>query len=253
MAKVKTTDPQISTQLWLKLITASLFLRPRSFSADAIAAVSNIIPSSEILGLENIPRKDPCLVTCNHYTRPGLDAWWGPLLISAAVASQRDSAADGEIHWVTTAAWTFPDSPWRRKVLTPITRWAFERVARVYGFITMPPMPPAPDEVYARATAVRRTLRLARDIAPAGGMIGLAPEGRDTPGVVGTVPEGVGDFIAHLCKAGMPILPVALSEPQGCLRVSFGSPFIPVGPAQKAQRDDVVARQVMETIRNLAL
>ena len=251
MAKEKILNPRIPTRLWFKVITASLWLRPRSFAADARAAVSDILPESVMRGLENIPKDGPCLITCNHYTRPGLDAWWGALLISAAVASQRDPAADAEIHWVITAAWTFLDNPWRRKHLTPLTRWAFERVARVYGFITMPPMPPSPDEVFARAASVRRTLRLAREIAPKGGMIGLAPEGRDTPDVVGSVPEGVGDFIAHLCKAGLPILPVAVDESQGHLHAYFGPTFQPTIPADKSTRDHAVAGQVMSVITNL--
>lgn len=251
MTKGKITNPRIDTRLWLKVSLAALCMRQRSFAADASAAVSSISPKPEICGLQHIPRTGPCLITSNHYTRPGLDAWWPALLISTAVASQREITAEQEIRWVITAAWTFPDAPWRRKYLTPLTRWAFARVAHVYGFITMPPMPPAREEVYARATAVRRTLRLARQIAPLGGMIGLAPEGRDTPEVVGSVPDSVGDFIAHLCKAGLPILPVAVSEVQGRIHVAFGSLFQPVIPVSKIGRDKAVAEQVMSAITDL--
>jgi hypothetical protein len=112
-------------------------------------------------------------------------------------------------------------------------------------------MPPAPDEVEDRATSVRRTLRLARRISPNGGMIGLAPEGRDTPDVVGSVPNGAGDFIYWLCKAGLPVLPVAVYEDNGHLQVAFGPSFIPESPLQKSQRDRIVAHQVMSAITNL--
>jgi 1-acyl-sn-glycerol-3-phosphate acyltransferase len=253
MAKRQIDNPQIPVQLWLKLSIAVLFLRTRSFTADARSAVSEILPLCELRGLENIPEQGSCLVTCNHYTRPGLDAWWGPLLISTVVASHREPAVNAEISWVMTAAWTFPDSPWRQKVLTPVTRWAFKRIAKVYGFINMPPMPPSPNEVFDRVTAVRQTLRLAREIEPVDGMIGLAPEGRDTPDVVGSVPEGAGDFIAHLCKAGLPILPAAASELHGQMRISFGSMFQPIVPKARKERDQAVAQQVMDAIRKLAL
>jgi hypothetical protein len=49
-----------------------------------------------------------------------------------------------------TAAWTFAESAWKRHCVAPVTRWAFARVARVYGFVPMPPVPPDPDEVEAR-------------------------------------------------------------------------------------------------------
>jgi 1-acyl-sn-glycerol-3-phosphate acyltransferase len=246
-------NSRISTWLWLKVVTASLLLRHRSFSTDASSAVSGSRIKLRILGSHNVPANGPCLVTCNHYTRPGLAAWWGALLISTVVSSHRDNSAQPDIHWVMTAAWTFPDKPWQRQYLSPLTRWAFKRVARIYGFITMPPMPPTPEEVYARADAVRQTLRLARQIAPEGGMIGLAPEGRDTPGVVGAVPEGVGDFIALLCSAGLPVLPVAVFESDGHLCAHFGPEFFPKIPPKKTERDYAVAQQVMDAIQALVV
>jgi hypothetical protein len=147
-----------------------------------------------------------------------------------------------------TAAWTFPESPWRRRWLTPLTRWAFRRVAQVYGFIPMPPMPPAPDEVEERAQVVLATLRLARRMAKARGMIGLAPEGRDTLGQLGDPPEGAGRFIAMLVEAGLPVLPAGVAEAEGRLRVSFGPSFNPCIPSSKHERDRAVVWQVMEAI-----
>ena len=116
-----------------------------------------------------------------------------------------------------------------------------------------PPMPPAPDEVEARALAVRRTLRLARQLAPQGGMIGLAPEGRDTPEPVGDTPPGVGSFIALLVRAGLPVLPVGVSEPQGRLRIALGPCFEPEIPGDRSARDEVVSRQVMAAIADLVV
>jgi hypothetical protein len=147
-----------------------------------------------------------------------------------------------------TAAWTFPQSKWKAQVLTPVTRWVFNRLARVYGFVTMPPMPPAPDEVEARAAAVLRTIRLARRVTPQGGMVGLAPEGMDTPGKLGGPPQGAGTFIALLVEAGLPVLPVGVTEREGRLRLSFGQLFIPEIPSGRFERDLAVTQQVMTSI-----
>jgi len=234
-----------------RFLGAALLARPRSFAADAREALAGIHPAPEMPGGEHVPPRGPCLVTCNHYTRPGFPAWWLALTITATVAARRAVDADAEIHWVMTAAWTFPGSPWRQRWLTPLTRWAFRRVARVYGFVPMPPMPPDPREVEARAQAVRQTLRLARQLATLGGMIGLAPEGRDVPGGLGRPPAGAGDFIALLVREGFPVLPVGVSEADGRLRVAFGPSFMPEIPPRRAERDAVVAGQVMEAIARL--
>jgi hypothetical protein len=112
----------------------------------------------------------------------------------------------------------------------------------------MPPMPPDPDEVEARAAAVLRTVRLARRIAPVGGMVGLAPEGMDVQGRFGKLPKSVGAFIALLVEAGLPVLPVGVTEQRGRLRVSFGPLFVPDTPLSRSERDRAVARQVMTAI-----
>ncbi|MCJ7551039.1 MAG: hypothetical protein MUQ30_15300, partial [Anaerolineae bacterium] len=144
--------------------------------------------------------------------------------------------------------WRYPESDWRRHFVTPFTRWAFARAAKVYGFITMPPMPPSPNEVTARASAVLRTVRLAQQLAGEGGLLGLAPVGRDTPGLLGSPPAGAGDFIALLVASGLAILPVGLAEEAGRLRISFGALFVPEIPRQRAERDRHVAHQVMQAI-----
>jgi len=232
------------------LVWSASTLRPRSFARDAQVAVAGLRPQPEVCGAEHVPPHGPGLVVCNHYSRPGFDAWWLALAITAAVAAHRAPGADPEIHWVMTAAWTFPESPWRHRLLTPLTRRAFERVARVYGFVTMPPMPPEPREMEARAAAVLRTVRLARRAACAGGMIGLAPEGRDLPGGLSQPPEGAGEFMALLVQAGLPVLPVGVAEPDGRLRVSFGPPCVPDIPSERNRRDQAVAQQVMAAIKS---
>jgi 1-acyl-sn-glycerol-3-phosphate acyltransferase len=245
------------------LVWSALALRKRSCARDARWAVRGLRRPLCVLGGEHVPPRGPCLVACNHYNRTGFDAWWVALAISAAIADRREESADPEIHWVMTAAWTFPESAWKRRYLTPVTRWAFARVARVYDFVPMPPMPPDPDEVEARAAAVLRTVRMARQIAPRGGMVGLAPEGRDVEGRFGdlpadnlsvgnlpasNLPAGAGAFIALLVRAGLPVLPVGFGERGRQLCVSFGPLFEPEIPVGRELRDAVVAEQVASAI-----
>jgi 1-acyl-sn-glycerol-3-phosphate acyltransferase len=250
----QTIQYRLPRQLVAGVVWAALALRPRSVARDATAALTGLRPALAVRGAENIPTRGPALLACNHYSRAGFAAWWLALAISAAVAARRAPGADPEIHWVMTAAWTFPESGWQRRLLTPLTRWAFRRVAQVYGFVPMPPMPPDPREGEARAQAVLKTVRLARRMAQAGGMIGLAPEGMDTPGNLGEPPAGAGRFIALLVEAGLPVLPVGVAEAEGRLRASFGPVFVPRVPSDRAERDRTVTRQVMDAIaRQLAV
>jgi hypothetical protein len=155
--------------------------------------------------------------------------------------------------WVMTAAWRFEGNPWRQRVFTPLSRIVFARIAKTYGFVTMPPMPPEPEEAIERAVAVRRTLRLARRLVATRGLLGLSPEGRDTAVGLAEPPPGVGSFIALLMGTGMPLLPVAIHEADGRLRIRFGPTFVPEVPTDRAVRDRAVAAQVMDAIRHLML
>lgn len=233
------------------LLWATLARSQRSFVHDARRAVAALRPPMEVVGGEHVPPTGPLLVACNHYSRPGFQAWWIGFAITAAIAERRARADDEEVAWVMTAAWRFEGSRWRHRVLTPASRWAFARVARVYGFVTMPPMPPAPDEMQERAAAVLRTVRLARRLAKTGGILGLAPEGRDVPVGLAEPPPGAGEFIALLVDAGMTLLPAAVSEPGGRLRVRFGPAFVPTIPTNRAERDRAVSEQVMAAIARL--
>jgi 1-acyl-sn-glycerol-3-phosphate acyltransferase len=249
----QTIQYRLPRRLVADVIWAALALQPRSVARDATVALTGLQPALAVRGEENIPTRGPCLVACNHYSRAGFAAWWLALAISAAVAAQRAPDADPEIHWVMTAAWTFPESAWRQRLLTPLTRWAFRRVAQVYGLIPMPPMPPDPREIEARAQAVLKTVRLARRMAQEGGIIGLAPEGMDTSERLGQPPAGAGRFVALLVEAGLPVLPVGVTEAEGRLRASFGPVFVPRVPSDRAARDRAVTEQVMRAIgRQLA-
>jgi len=243
-------DYRVPLGVWLKLAGSLLTGKPRSVLADSLAAFADGRPQVRFLGLGNLPAEKPCVVVCNHNSLSGFKAIWIALGISAALAGRRASGVQEDINWVMTAAWTYPDEPLKARLLTPLTRWTFARLARSYGFVNMPPMPPAPHEVQARAAAVLKVVRLARQRREQGVLIGLAPEGRDNGPEMGEFPEGVGEFIGMLVKAGLAVLPVGVFEDGNTLVVSIGETFVPEVPADRPGRDAVVSAQVMAAIRS---
>jgi hypothetical protein len=225
-------------------VAATLGVRARvSFRRAAQASLALArCPPLHIEGGQHIPAGGPVLLTINHYTRPGFQAWWLALAVSAVVPV--------DVHWIVTAAWTYPD-PIRARTLTPLSRRLARAAAQVYGFTPMPPMPPDPAQVAARAAAVRRVLAHARTAAQP--VIGLAPEGRDAPrGPYAPVapPPGSGRFMLHLARLGLSIAPVAGFEAGGALCLHFGPPFCLTVPAglSPAQRDRAAAQRVMAHI-----
>lgn len=233
----------IPWDLAARLAWAILWRRQRDFRLEAQQVVAVLRPTIEILNRENIPHAGPCLITSNHYVRPGLPAWWFVLGISAAIPAP--------IHWVVTSAWTFQDRP-RLRPLEPLTCWAFRRIAEVYGFVTMPPMPPRRQDVAARASAVRRALALARQNPET--FIGLAPEGRDSKtGALLPPPDGAGRFALHLAGLGLRVLPVAAFEEKGRFCLRFGEAYaLLVPPGLSAgERDRCASGIVMGRIAAL--
>lgn len=188
--------------------------RPRSFLADARSASKLLGDQLRYAGLENVPADGPLLVTHNHYARPGFGAWWLPLLSAAPLPHNPHLVMTGELtRWF---------QPWGG----PISRFALPRIAKMYGFTTMPPMPPRPADVQARAESVRRVFRAVHDDPKL--ILILAPEGRDNleGGALARPPEGAGRFLASLAERGLPVLPVAGWESDGALHIHFGATYI---------------------------
>jgi hypothetical protein len=214
--------------------------KSRSFRADALAAMAHLRPPLVVLGGENLPQAGPCLLTVNHYYRPGFQAWWIALGLSSVVAY--------DVHWVMTSAWTYTD-PLGKLVLAPAMRWLLRRLARVYGFTAMPP---EAVEVEARASAVRKVLAWARAMPQ--GALGLAPEGRDAPaGVLQWPPSGAGRFISHLAGMGLRLVPVGAYESEEGLCLRVGAPYaLDLAPdTPPDERDRQASRQVMRRIAAL--
>lgn len=219
------------------------------FKREAERCLAELSPPLQVLGREYIPQAGPCLLTLNHYTRPGFPSWWLTLGASAVLPVP--------VHWVVAAAWTYPDRL-RSALFTPATRWAFTRMAQVYGFTSMPPMPPRPGEEAARAWAVRRTLAYARQAGRP--VIGLSPEGRDglPGGELVDPPPGAGRFMLHLSRLGLVIHPLGAYEAAcegepGGLRLRFGPPYRLSAPAglPPGEQDRCASQEVMRRIAAL--
>jgi 1-acyl-sn-glycerol-3-phosphate acyltransferase len=220
-----------------------LFKHAHSFREDGLACIGRLKPGLQILGTEAIPQSGPCLLTFNHYYRPGFNAWWMSLALAATIPV--------EIHFVMTGELTFPGK-WYAPLGMAGSHWLLQRFAGIYGFTSMPPMPPRPKDVNARARSVRRVLAFARSHPKA--MLGLAPEGGDQPGGLLTMPPaGAGRFILLLVEQGFPILPVGCFEEAGTFCLHFGEMYhlkIPDKLMSK-EKDVAAARSVMQKIAPL--
>jgi len=217
-----------------------LFGGHRSFRRDGQLCIERLKPPLRVLGEENIPQGGPCLITFNHYYRPGFDAWWMALGIAALVPV--------DMHWVMTGELTFPGK-WYAPLGMAGSRWLLWRFSKIYGFTTMPPMPPREKDVARRARSVRATLSYARDHPQC--VLGLAPEGGDQPGGLLNWPaSGAGRFVLLLAEQGFPVLPVGAYEENGEFNLRFGAAYrleLPRG-LDPDEKDRAVAKTVMTAI-----
>lgn len=217
--------------------------RRRSFRKDALACMERLEPPLRRRGEENIPQRGPCVVTFNHYHRPGFNAIWMAAAIAASVPV--------EMHFVMTGELTYPGR-WYAPVGMFLSKIVLARAARVYGFTTMPPMPPREKDVEARAESVRRVLDVARREENL--ILGLAPEGGDNPsGELSMPPSGAGRFALLLAAAGLRFVPVGVYEADGALCLNFGAAYELTVPRRLSadERDKAAARVVMNRIAAL--
>ncbi|MGE5250202.1 MAG: hypothetical protein ACM3QS_08305 [Bacteroidota bacterium] len=218
---------------------AILLRRRRDFRIDAWTCIAALKPPLSVLGGEYIPQHGPCLVVMNHYWRPGFQAWWSAMGISSLLAMPHA--------WILSSGWTAPGK-WYEPVKEAASRMLFLRLAHIYGFLSMPPMPPRPKDVMKRAASVRAALKYVERTPNA--VLCLAPEGHDMPaGRLGWPPAGVGRFVSLLAQRGLPIAPVGVWEAEGALTVRFGPAFRmePAG-AGREKCDQEAAWIVMRSI-----
>jgi hypothetical protein len=231
---------QLPFPIVLSLAFDALTGGKRSFREDALVCIEKLNPPLRVLGKENIPQSGPCVVTVNHYHRPGFGAEWLALGISACVPR--------EMHWVMTAEWTAPGK-WYEPIKGTYSRWLLKRLARVYAYTSMPPMPPRPGDVEQRARSVRRVLEYVKKHPDC--IVGLAPEGADQVGGKLSVPApGVGRFALLLAGSGSAFVPVGAYETDRELCLHFGPAYrlsVPSGSSTD-EKDRAVAGIMMEHI-----
>ena len=197
------------------LIRDGLLYHRRVFSDDARLCIERLNPPLRVLGKENIPHTGPCVLTMNHYTRAGFHIWWGAMAIS--------SITYVPVHWVIASEWTAPGK-WYEPIKGVISRFAADRIARVYGYMTMPPMPPRPRDVEARAASVLAVLKYVKQNKNA--IIGFAPEGGDQVEEKLMLPaSGAGRFGLLLAAQGLRFAPVGVYESNGEFCLHFGEAY----------------------------
>jgi len=210
----------------------------RDFLSDAQRLVAQLRPAPIVEGLVPDMTGLGWLVIANHLHSQAFRAWWIALTVTTAL--------EARLHWIMTGAWVYSNG-WQRLTLEPAMHWVLTRLARVYGFTSMPPMPPRPWEVQARARAVLAAVRFAEANPEA--IIGLVPEGGDsTDGRLMPPPSGVGRFIHLLTQPGRRILPVGVFEEDGILHLKFGATFCLPGPGPRKDRDRWVVETCMRAV-----
>ena len=194
-------------KLAIEIILSLLRNKKRCITSDAVRAISGVLPPIQVINEKNIPVAGPGLVTLNHYSRPGFSIVWAVLGISAQLPEKH--------LWLMTNAWT-NRTRGVDQLRTRITRILFNRLAGMYGFITTPPMPPAPAELAERTISIRKLMRFIRENPET--ILCIAPEGQDIEHCkVGKPPEGTGKFIFQIQKHLEQIIPVGVWEENGRL------------------------------------
>jgi hypothetical protein len=218
-----------------------LLLRRRDLHHDAKACIQNMQAELQVLGTENIPQNGCCVVTINHYHRPGFGAQWIALAATACIPLR--------IRWVVTGE-LMCQGRWYRAIASRASRVFLRRLAYLYGMTTMPPMPPRPKDVEARAVSVRAILQYVKQAKDP--VLGISPEGHNPPNAVLTSPApGFGRFAVLLANFGMRFIPVGGYELDEVFHLHFGNPYkLSVNRDLPAEEQDERAMQIV--MKNLA-
>ncbi|MBI4670170.1 MAG: hypothetical protein HY741_00685 [Chloroflexi bacterium] len=195
---------------------------PAPFSALTSKFAQAFFPPPRVLDVQCIPAADPFLLVFNHYETARVAAWWAPLLAANVIAAQRVETSR-EIHFVMAREWWYPGG-FGRYVKQPLMQWLLARFARVYDFVTVPPILDAISTRGEGAGGVRRALALTRGDTAA--LVGIAPEGHSGPnGQLCEPPAGAGIFLLWLAREKIPLLPLGIYEDSATLTLRFGAPF----------------------------
>jgi hypothetical protein len=224
------------TGLFARALWDFLFLRRRDLQSDAKTCIENLNPGLRVLGQENIPQRGGCILTINHYHRPGFGAQWLAIATTAVVPLR--------MRWVVTAE-LMCQGKWYEAVGSKTSRIFLKRLAYFYGLTTMPPMPPRPKDVQARAASVRKILDYVKHANDP--LLGISPEGYNAPNGVLTRPAaGFGRFAWLLSKAGMSFIPVGGYEADGVFHLHFGKQYdLNIRSDRQADEKDEHAMQIV--------
>jgi hypothetical protein len=231
------------TGLFVRALWDFLLMRHRDMRHDAIACIEHMDAELRVLGKENIPQQGTCVLTINHYYREGFGAQWLALATTAMVPLK--------MRWVVTGE-LMCQGKWYRPIAAPGSRVFLKRLAQLYGLTTMPPMPPRPKDVVARAASVRKILEYVRDTNDP--VLGISPEGYNPPsGVLSRPATGFGRFGLLLAKTGLRFIPVGGYEAAGVFHLHFGAPYeLSVrNHLSTDERDEHAIRIIMENISRL--
>jgi len=229
----------IPAPVWIHVVRAAILGRCRLPQADGEQVLQELHPSPTIGGLEHLPESGPCLVVANHFNGPGVWVGLPAALLSAVIGRARP---DATVRGVGVAA--YHDA--RLWGIVPIPEWLTEaifcRFYAVYGIIRMPNMPAGAQR---RSTAARAVLKaLSR-----GDVVLLFPEGGNVSQfIMRRIQIGVGNLVALAGRAGVPIVPGAVTvDADGRFCVCLG-PAITTGGRSGRELEDAIGAHIAEML-----
>ncbi len=220
--------------------------RRRNTWRDATTLVNGMDPQPVVQGISNVPQSGPFVIMPNHYERKD-KVWvgWGAMVITAAIARERDVRNVPMIRWVMTDTWA--DCFIGPIHVSPgLLGWVLQGFSDVYGIIRMPAHD-LPDHDARRAQS-GMALRQMLKALDKGQIVAVHPEAGGFETMIEPKP-GAGRVLSAFDRRGVPIIPVGVFEQDGRLTVRFGSRM---EQGTLARLDDATAgRTAMTTIAAL--
>lgn len=201
-----------------------------------------ITPEPLIKGVEHLPPNPTFVMAANHYQRKGL---W--ILFPAAVLTQvirrHYGPTDPPVRWIVTANWP-------RIQLGPLSFASPGDILlpRVADALACYPVSFAGSNQNFTARSIRRILREAPRLNRP---LGIFPEGVGGSAGVFTKPiPGVERLLTHLAKAGMPVVPVCISESADRLIFQIGAALSTSEIQESPHAADLVLSKIQSLLTN---